>query len=103
MVAQAVSLLMAAAMQAAPVPPPDRSEPKADTTSPTSVDEVVIMAPAAKPPPKLNFDIRGEFAAPDVPYLRRRPTKGCKPMGGGSSHPMGKSGGAGGVACAWTF
>ena len=104
MAGRGVSLLMAATMQVAPAPPPEPVERKAEAASPpTSVDELVITAPAAKPPPKLNLDVRGDFAAPEIPYLNRRPTKGCKPMAGGSSHPMEKSGAAGGIVCAFRF
>jgi hypothetical protein len=85
----------------APPPPPPAEKPKAET--PNSVDELVITAPAAKPAPKLNFDLKGDFAVRDIPYLRQRPTNGCKIMAGGDAGPMGNQGAATGVVCVKRF
>jgi hypothetical protein len=83
------------------LPPAPAEKPKAET--PNSVDELVITAPAAKPGPKLNLDIKGDFAAREIPYLRQRPTKGCKIMAGGDAGPMGNQGAATGVVCVKRF
>ena len=91
----AISLL-----QAGVLPPlVDKPKEKAPT-----VGELVVTAPSSEPPPKLNLDPRGHFGPPpDLPYLRRRPTNGCKPMAGGATHPLNKSGAAGGIVCAKAF
>lgn len=80
---------------------PPQSSPS--LSAPTSVDELIVTAPAQAPSPKLNLDVTGDFARKDIPYLRQRPTDGCKPMAGGSVAPSGRHGAAAGLVCAKTF
>jgi hypothetical protein len=88
-----------AALQIVQAPPVEK--PKAPP--PNSVDELVITAPAAKPGPKLNFDLKGDFAAREIPYLRQRPNNACKPMAGGDAGLMGNEGVATGIVCVKRF
>jgi hypothetical protein len=73
----------------------------------TEIEGVTVTAPKLDLTPtwthKLDLDPDGGFAAPGAAYLRRRPTDGCKPMAGGRTDPMGKSGAAGGVVCVKRF
>lgn len=91
---------------AAPAPPP-ASQPQATPRADTEVSGVVVTAPAPAPEPawttKLNLDPRGDYARSDVPYLRRRPTNGCKLMAGGSASPAGVEGVAAGAVCVKRF
>jgi hypothetical protein len=62
----------------------------------------------ARPAPKLNLDLHGDFAANPEPYLERRPKNGCKVRAGGDTAPgpggtPGRVGVASGIACAWSF
>lgn len=74
---------------------------------PREVDELVVTAPKRPPEPawsnKLNFDVRGVHSGAAAPYLRKRPTNGCKLMAGGATGAMGEPGAAGGVVCAKSF
>ena len=84
---------------AAAVPP---EPPKAPPPKP--VDEVVVVAPILKPGPKINLDPHGYFGSREAdPYLRRRPSNGCKVTAGGSSTPGGTQGATGGLVCARRF
>ena len=73
----------------------------------TEVDGLVVIAPRKAEEPdwsrRLNLDVRGDFGSADMPYLRRRPTNGCKLMAGGDKSPSGHDGAAGGLVCAKAF
>lgn len=73
------------------------------------VEGVVVIAPKRdlyEEPEwskRLDFSHRGEFGRSDTPYLRDRPTSGCKPMAGGATGVMGATGVAGGLVCVKPF
>ena len=103
-----VSLITLAQAAAAPSATATLEKPPAPApTPPRTVDEVVVTAPKADETPKwagkLNLDVRGDFGKSDTPYLRQRPTNGCKSMAGGATSVIGKSGVAGGMVCAKSF
>jgi hypothetical protein len=84
-----------------------KSAEPAKTPEGTQVDGIVVIAPRAPREPdwgrKLNFDVRGVYAPSAEPYLRQRPSSGCRPMAGGSVTPSGKQGMAGGLVCVKPF
>lgn len=53
--------------------------------------------------PRLKLDPSGRYAEEDLPYLARKPTKGCKVRAAGGADAMGKQGPVAGIACAWKF
>ncbi|MCI3181289.1 hypothetical protein C5708_13610 [Caulobacter sp. CCUG 60055] len=57
------------------------------------------------PPPRLNLDRRGDFAASQDPeaYLPKKPKNGCKARAAGTVTVLGQEGAAAGVGCAWSF
>lgn len=83
-------------------PAPVRTPPAAH-----EVGEFVVIAPRAAREPdwsrKLNLDAKNRYGGSDTPYLRQRPTNGCKFMAGGARSPSGASGAAGGLVCAKSF
>lgn len=95
--------------QASPTsqPAPSPSVSQALTTStPPEVDELVVRPPEASEPDwsnELNFDVRGEYAPSDTPYLRGRPVDGCKLMAGGATSFIDQPGAAAGIVCAMRF
>jgi hypothetical protein len=95
-----ISLICAAGLAQASAASP---QPTSTKSLPTSVDELVVTAPSQKPAPKLNLDVKGDFAPRAIPYLRQRPVDGCKPMAGGATSVTGQSGLAGGIVCAMRF
>ena len=110
MLVMAVWLAVAAPEAVAPTPAPVRP-PQAATAGAapagTEVGELIVIAPRKAEEPdwskRLNLDVRGDFGSTDTPYLRRRPTNGCKVMAGGARSPSGASGAAGGLVCAKAF
>ncbi len=92
----------------APQAQPNRAAPPVEPkTKGVEVDGVVVMAPLRKPEPNwsrtLNFDVRGVYTPSDTPYLRQRPSNGCKPMAGGSASPAGEVGVASALVCVRRF
>jgi hypothetical protein len=103
----AATLSTAAASPPAKPPRPSPAMPATSADTATEIEGVTVTAPKLDLTPawsnKLNLDPAGAFAAPDAPYLRRRPTDGCKPMAGGTTDAMGKAGAAGGLVCVKRF
>ncbi|MCR5874505.1 hypothetical protein LRS10_10190 [Phenylobacterium sp. J426] len=62
-------------------------------------DPSIRMAAGAR----LKLDPSGRYAEEDLPYLARKPTKGCKVRAAGGADAMGKQGPVAGVTCAWKF
>lgn len=106
MIVFAVLAAVAGAAQPQPprAPPPP---PPPAASGDTEVSGVVVTPSRQAPEPewarKLNLDPRGDFARSDIPYLRRRPTNGCKLMAGGSASPAGVEGVAAGAVCVKRF
>jgi hypothetical protein len=84
-----------------------KSAPVATAAAGAEVEGLIVIAPRRAEEPdwskRLNLDVRGDFGSVDTPYLRRRPTNGCKVMAGGARSPSGASGAAGGLVCAKAF
>jgi hypothetical protein len=103
----AATLSTAATTPPAMPPQPSSATPTNSSNTSTEIEGVTVIAPKLNLMPpwtdKLNLDPVGTFATPDAPYLRRRPTDGCKMMAGGTTDPMGKSGAASGVVCVKRF
>lgn len=99
-------LALAVADPAPPAAPAPSPAPPAASTA-REVEGLVVIAPRKAEEPdwsrRLNLDVRGDFGGTDVPYLRRRPTNGCKLMAGGAKSPSGHDGAAGGLVCAKAF
>lgn len=95
--------------QAEPRAPSAAGSASASQPPAAVLEGLVVVAPKrdAHPEPdwagKLNFDTRGTFQRSDTPYLRERPSNGCKPMAGGATSVVGASGVAGGVVCSLRF
>lgn len=96
--------------QAAPMPQPAPSASKAMKASgaaPPEIDELVVTPPQEAREPdwssRLNFDVRRVYSPLDAPYLRQRPTSGCKLMAGGATSLIDEPGAAGGMVCAKRF
>lgn len=106
-------MVLMAGLQAAASPSPEGvsaarpAQPSSAPSPATPVDEVVVFAPKIPKEPdwskKLDLDPRRDFQESYDPYLRQRPTNGCKPMAGGGVDPMGKVGAVGGLVCAKRF
>ena len=98
--------VLPAAQTPAATPQAPKSAPPGAAAG-TEVGEVVVIAPRPPPEPdwsrKLNLDVRNRYGGSDIPYLRQRPTNGCKIMAGGTRSPSGHPGAAGGLVCAKSF
>ncbi len=53
--------------------------------------------------PRLKLDPSGRYVEDDLPYLARKPKKGCKVRAAGGADPMGKQGAVAGISCAMPF
>lgn len=107
LVAAGVNPAPAASPQATAAQPIASKSPGPAQAAVPAVSELVVIAPRLFSEPdwskKLDFDLQGDFTRSDTPYLRARPTDGCKLMAGGATSSTGKSGTAGGLVCAHQF